>query len=519
MPASKLWLVLLTLLATLLAAFVVVQPTLAQREIDWQLAARLGASQISADSLLRLQARKWIDAVTRGAADVVLAEALEQAPRGGPTLALVHQTALERLHQFNREWNAALVLAVDARGHVLARSGLDETTWSDDLSNAPLVGEALRGFALDDLWNVNGKLLRVCAAPVMAREQYVGALLVGTELNSELAASLKAQLDVEVFFLAGGQLVGQSASLPYVADLPKFAQTHAKDLANARSSGVIAVTVGSKTYNVIFAPLKGAAAQSGALYALAGERARIASPLVLLRRIALKDLPPWPLGSIALAGLLALLVGMGLIWREQTRPMARLKKELQAIAQGQSAKVNSRGFNSGFLKLANEANAAIESQRQAAQPSINETAPAPLDLPEESPPSEPFSFAPSTTPLSPLDLSNTSSPNVVITDNTSQSAIIEEQPVVHGGRTFVGPPPAPDSDEEFRSIFQEFIDTKRTCGESTDKVSYERFAQRLRDNRAQLLARYPGRGVKFEVYVKEGKAAIKAIPVGHSPAR
>ena len=61
-------------------------------------------------------------------------------------------------------------------------------------------------------------------------------------------------------------------------------------------------------------------------------------------------------------------------------------------------------------------------------------------------------------------------------------------------------------------IYREFIDTKKRCGEA-DVVAYDRFAEKLRENRRQLMERFGCKDVKFIVYVKEGKAAVKASPV------
>jgi hypothetical protein len=72
----------------------------------------------------------------------------------------------------------------------------------------------------------------------------------------------------------------------------------------------------------------------------------------------------------------------------------------------------------------------------------------------------------------------------------------------------------PDPDEEqFRSIYKDFLGIKRQCGESTDNITYERFVAKLKKNRAALLERYGCESVRFQVYVKDGKAALKATPI------
>lgn len=71
-----------------------------------------------------------------------------------------------------------------------------------------------------------------------------------------------------------------------------------------------------------------------------------------------------------------------------------------------------------------------------------------------------------------------------------------------------------DADEgHFREVFRDFLTTRAHCGEPSDGITYERFAAKLRKNRDQLIEKYNCRTVRFQVYVKEGKAALKATPV------
>ncbi len=65
----------------------------------------------------------------------------------------------------------------------------------------------------------------------------------------------------------------------------------------------------------------------------------------------------------------------------------------------------------------------------------------------------------------------------------------------------------------FREIFNDFLSLKRQCGESTENLTFEKFATKLRANRDALIEKHGCRSVKFQVYVKDGKAALKASPV------
>jgi hypothetical protein len=76
------------------------------------------------------------------------------------------------------------------------------------------------------------------------------------------------------------------------------------------------------------------------------------------------------------------------------------------------------------------------------------------------------------------------------------------------------PPPAPvGDDEQWQAVFQEFLKVREQCGESLDGLTWDRFRLKLQKNRDTLVQKYACRSVRFQVYVKEGKAALKATPV------
>ena len=75
--------------------------------------------------------------------------------------------------------------------------------------------------------------------------------------------------------------------------------------------------------------------------------------------------------------------------------------------------------------------------------------------------------------------------------------------------------PSPVSAEEahFREVYERFVETKRECGEATTSLNFDRFKQTLQKNRDAILSKHDAHSVRFTVYVKAGKAALKATPV------
>ena len=65
----------------------------------------------------------------------------------------------------------------------------------------------------------------------------------------------------------------------------------------------------------------------------------------------------------------------------------------------------------------------------------------------------------------------------------------------------------------FRETYDSFIELRSDCGEPTADLSYERFVAKLKKNRDGLVRKYNCRTVRFQVYKKDGKAALKATPI------
>lgn len=75
-------------------------------------------------------------------------------------------------------------------------------------------------------------------------------------------------------------------------------------------------------------------------------------------------------------------------------------------------------------------------------------------------------------------------------------------------------PPGANSDEvHFRDVFNQFVQTKKQCNEPTAGLTVDKFVEKLRKNSTDMKARYRCKSVKFQVYVKNGKAALKATPI------
>ena len=76
--------------------------------------------------------------------------------------------------------------------------------------------------------------------------------------------------------------------------------------------------------------------------------------------------------------------------------------------------------------------------------------------------------------------------------------------------------PAEGGEEtHFREVFDQFLETQRECGASVSGLTFDKFVRKLHAARSQVMKRHNAAEVRFTVYVKEGRAALKASPVKH----
>jgi hypothetical protein len=72
---------------------------------------------------------------------------------------------------------------------------------------------------------------------------------------------------------------------------------------------------------------------------------------------------------------------------------------------------------------------------------------------------------------------------------------------------------AADEDLEWLTVYKDFIRVKKQCGEPTDGLTFDKFSQTLRKNRDALVHKHACKTVRFTVYVKEGRASLRATPM------
>jgi len=73
-------------------------------------------------------------------------------------------------------------------------------------------------------------------------------------------------------------------------------------------------------------------------------------------------------------------------------------------------------------------------------------------------------------------------------------------------------PPDPLSETRLRSVYRAYVEAKRRCNEDTTRLSFDAVASSLRKQVPELLERHQARDVEYRVFVKDGKAILRAVP-------
>ena len=338
----------------------------------------------------------------------------------------------------------------------------------------------------------------------------------------------------------------------------------------------IDVHAGADDYTTIVARLPGEAAAKQAYYSVLIKRPDTIGFLASLKAVKENDLSfgnfPWLLvggGFLVVLGL-----GVALMFFEADRPLRRLTADAVRLAKGETERMSedahsgklgsiARSVNIHIDKLGREAKSAKKDLDQllgpapegglgtidllaTALPSVRPGGPAPAVSPPPSefrfnesqsipvrkpavraatpptvkavaapPPAPPpraaapppaFAPPPAYAAPPPAYAAPAAAPSASASFSTSGSLRLDDD-ILGGGE------PASRVDPYFKSVFDQFVSVKQSCGESIAGLVYERFAEKLVKNRADLMAKTGCRDVRFTVYVKDGKAALKATPV------
>jgi hypothetical protein len=429
-----------------------------------------------------------------------------------------------------KELEPDIAFALDASGRILAQLGpMEVNPPGASLATFPLARRALQGYVRDDVWVYDRRVYRMAGRPIIAGGDYVGAILHGYRFDKGIAQRLAKNLgNATVVFFQGSNVLtshvaedAKDGTIPQAAEIVTAAP---KDLAGQK--GLVTLPSGGRA---IFAPILGDAALQGVGYAIARPRFALVHPIQVFDAVSNEDVSALPFPILGGGVLLLTAFGLLFMYLERDRHMKALTKKTAEIVSGDRDRLIVTEWRGAYRKLADQINLAIDKwveKAAEAAPSLRRKA----DLQEilghtpEASATPFFGFASEAEPASgsiakppaplPPAAPPLKAPFVPTTPNVMPPPTIRSQ-----GTAPAAPQPPPvsngggDEDAHWREVYDQYITTRKQCGEPIDNLTFEKFGVTLRKTRDQLVEKHGAAQVRFSVQVKEGKAALKAQPV------
>jgi hypothetical protein len=556
MLLSRVWFLVLAIAATLGLSTALLARGVINREQLGFADEQLRRDRFGAEMLLKLDARARLDALAPIAADGAVRDAMRGKRVDGQEAPKALTERLRSMNQQLEELRADLLIAVDGEGRIVAQEGRKPARAGAGLGKVPLVERALSGFMGDDVWVYDGVVYRVAARPIIDRGVYAGAIIHAQKLDDVLAQRMSERLggpSIGFFFrdrVIAGYTPTDRPGAPTQAELATQLAGIRGDERLKRGERTEPVDVEGRS-RAVFSLVAGSASALDVGYALARSYKTLPTPFAIFDQATTEDVQSLPRLWLVL-GLLALFaVANAIMYLERDRPLAIFRAQVTKIAEGQAEELDLPQLIRQHRSIGEQVHRAIEKMvekgggsRQKPKANLDEIlGPAPESLTSSA-----FSFGDEK-----ADQSGAYKPPAVLPPPGASPARVMPPPAP------MKPPPAPgkaakspqpvearersnddksvalsldalraptpnnsngssrhlssEEEEHFREVFAKFLELRKQCGENTNDLTYERMLGTLQKHRDQILQSRPdAKGVRFTVYAKDGKAALKAAP-------
>jgi hypothetical protein len=479
------------------------------------------------------------------------------------------RSALKKFRQ--KEWDKEggvkfdVLWAIDVHGRVVANDNFERGTSSEhfEMGGYAVVADALHGWIRDDAWVFDGKIYRVVARPIEVEVggTPVGAIVGAKVVDDSFAQAISDRTGAAVAFYDGTTRVASGAPQGFdkaflevnSADLQKVAEDKDYKEKGRTAARVIRENEAVADVTGIFARMPGEAWDLGAGYVVGHRQAQVQSPLEFQDLANDDDKKTVPLLLLYIILIAAGLTLLGLIFSviEHTVPLRAFMRAVADLGNKKSSTdvLQPSTFRGLYKKIAAYVNDSLD--KIAAQagvdrgpadmervlgplpaqpqmsafsvPKAGETsAPAtPAAMPDE--PKKPKRSLPKA-PKKKAEDSELAERAKQVDEQMGAGDDFDEDAATRAldPSSLANPAAAAadangagelDEDSEWRGVYSEFVALKKQLGEPTERLTFEKFRGTLQRNKDALVQRHGCERVKFRVYEKAGKAALKASPV------
>ena len=571
MLLSRFWSVLLALALGAAAFTLVLAAQMYNRAGTRAMSGALAADSSAVDWFLRDDARKRAAAIIPVALSREIGEGLAKATGDAKIDRDTRSKVKSALSKLAGEVPADLkfdaLWAVDAGGRVVASVGFEHSEdW--ELGGYASVADAIHGWIRDDAWVWRGRIYRVVARPVEreAQSEPVGAIIGAKIVDDTFARSVTKRTGAAVGFYADGARVASGAPEGFDKANLDAITSDLKGLASDKDyqeKGRSEVRVLQAHLGVVYARMPGEAWELGAGYAVGHLAVSVSSPFDFLTQADNTDKARVPTPFIIGGVVVLVILGLLFIQLEYSRPLKTFRLEAARLAGGKIDVLSPSAFRGDYKKIAADINDGMEKvaakggapRRAADLESVLGPIPAQPSMSAFSVPGAGGHAAPPEPPSRTVPRppgADRSAPRLRSSGQSGQMAAVTPEPEPPLAAPEPPPPAAPhppahkppppprrqpaplaaqpssvislpsaieappeefDELADWRRVYEEFLQLKKQCGEDTSSLTFEKFKGTLQRNKDALVQRHACTRVKFTVYEKEGKAALKASPV------
>ena len=123
---SKIWFIIVALVAGVALTFALIAPRPAVQKLGVLEGQRLDRAQYAAEQMFKVDAHKWIDRVSKLGRDAIVSDSLDAASRGTGEWTVLHKTLQDRFRALIPDLATGgieTLVAMDGKGRVVARVG------------------------------------------------------------------------------------------------------------------------------------------------------------------------------------------------------------------------------------------------------------------------------------------------------------------------------------------------------------------------------------------------------------
>jgi hypothetical protein len=374
------------------------------------------------------------------------------------------------------------VLVTDKAGKVLARDRF-VNDWGNVLK-FPLLTQVLEERVRDkDVWKYreqNWRMMTAVAAPILDGAATVGALVLLYEHSHQMATedrktvSTEEHFRPEVAYFLEDQIYGSSLrDANAIEQLRAFLRPRLASLAKGQVSAPELVEISGKKYLGLAAAFDDNASNRESGYLLLGSLDAVLAPVQgFLGRVPF----------IAAGFLLASIILGLLILRSVTSPYDRVEQGVMEVVSGNTEYKFDPELPGGAGTLSHALNLLVAQLLGR---------PPPDQEPEDLAWADPFFIE----ELSPEEI-----------QSHGYHAVAAHRSDLDSGLGL--------SLAYYEKLFREYIEARQRSGEaSTESITLDQFIEKVRKNEESLRQKYNCPVIKFQVTLKEGKVALKPIPI------